>query len=365
MAKMGELKMPYLYGEPQKAYETPMEWENHWNAPEMESQWKRPWMYESYPKMEWELAHPGQPSYPQPPGGTTYVDCTPKGDAVGGGSAAPCYSGINCGKWAFTCAHRITLFGVPQSFGWIQNLQQNNNDTVVVTVCWDEAARAAKSRLGITATGPNGWTYTSLVDMQNCCPDKEVCGATCNRCPSLSIGYTSQQMSCSSTQILTAGGGAGKYEWSVSGGGTVSPSKGGSTIFTASSSNEDCLSNPTITLKDCCGIKATVKLAVNCDADAGPASIHVWYYAEWEGIYAQYYNCAGTAGASAACCGGDNYPAQCDPLCCCGSSDCTIYAPCKDAVLGCDCSTRYVDVRTTEMKTAGCCPKQLLVGYPA
>jgi hypothetical protein len=374
MAKSGELKMPYLYGEARSAYETPMEWENHYDAPETESQWKQPYKYESYPKMEWELAWPGQAPYPQPPGGTIYIDCEPKGDAVGGGATDPCYSGINCGQWAFTCAHRITKFEVPQSFGWIQSIKYGANDTVIVTVCWDEAARAAGAKLGIHAIGPNGFDYVSYVDMQNCCPDKSVCSKVCGYCAALVLSYSSQQMTCtggSSTQALSASGGGGKYTWSLSGGGKLSKTKGPTTVYTAPTTNENCVSNPTITLRDCCGIQKTLKIAVTCvtggtaynvlsDTQGGGGCVHV--------IQQKTYGCAGETGATIGC---DSCDCQTCSNCCCTAAPWECNLPCSGfsctqaaLIARCNsCSTCTLgihDIRTAQQKTDGCCPVALL-----
>src|SRR4030043_2016560 len=262
----GEFKQPYLYGEGKTALETPMQAEVYSSAPEMESQWKQPWRSDSYPKMEAELAWPGMPSYKLPPG--TYGpggDCTPVGDAIGGGSVDPCQPGLNCGQWVWNCAHKIKSFLVVQNFGFIQNITYGANDTVTVTVCWNEGDRAAGRKVGPKAVLANGKDVVSTADMSACCPDKAVCTKACGKCAVLAItGYSSQQMSCSGTQSLTATGGGGKYKWSFTGGGSLSKSSGASVVYTAPATNAECANNPTVTLTDCCGTTTSLQFAVNC-----------------------------------------------------------------------------------------------------
>lgn len=369
MAKAGELKMPYLYGEARDALETVMQWEKYSEAPEMESQWKQPWMYESYPKMEAEFSGPQTPSYPQPPGGTPFVDCEPKGDAVGGGSVDPCQSGINCGQWVFTCAHRITNFNVPQSFGWIQSIKYGPNDTVTVTVCWDEAARAAGAKLGIHAIGPNGYDYVSYVDLQNCCPDKAICPKVCGGCAAVSMAHSTHQMSINETQTLTASGGGGKYTWSFSGGGTLSKTKGPTTVYTAPASNTNCLLNPTITLKDCCGKSTHIDIAVS--AVAGGIAYKTLYDTYGDGcvhaINQAALGCKGELDSTIGCDSCD-YGTACENCCqfvagigCPQQGFCCTQAALIARCSGCaTCAIGTYDLRTEEQKTLGCCPAALL-----
>src|SRR4030042_6858299 len=80
------------------------------------------------------------------------------------------------------------------------------------------------------------------------------------------INYTNQTMSVGSSQDLSASGGCPPYNWSLSGGGTLTPSGGDNTsaTYVAPASNANCTDNPTITLTDCCRNAAGIQIAVNC-----------------------------------------------------------------------------------------------------
>src|SRR4030042_1736231 len=73
-------------------------------------------------------------------------------------------------------------------------------------------------------------------------------------------------MSCGATQNLAASVGCPPYTWSLSGGGTLTPSGGDNTsaTYTAPASNPNCANNAMITLTDCCRNIAEIKIAVNC-----------------------------------------------------------------------------------------------------
>jgi len=73
-------------------------------------------------------------------------------------------------------------------------------------------------------------------------------------------------MSCGASQNLSASGGCPPYNWSLSGGGTLTPSGGGNTsaIYVAPASNPNCANNAMITLTDCCRNIVDIQLAVNC-----------------------------------------------------------------------------------------------------
>jgi hypothetical protein len=108
----------------------------------------------------------------------------------------------------------------------------------------------------------------------------------------LSIGYTSLMMECSEGQNFSANGGIGPYEWSLAGGGTLTQSDDGSSAsYTAPASNAGCAFNPTITVTDCCGDSADIKIAVNCYTPDEIAYNEQW--ANWPGIcgWADCYGC--------------------------------------------------------------------------
>jgi hypothetical protein len=89
----------------------------------------------------------------------------------------------------------------------------------------------------------------------------------------LKINYTSLLMSCGASQNLSASGGCPPYSWSLSGGGTLTPSGGGNTsaTYVAPASNSNCANNAMITLTDCCRNTADIQLAVNCYTGAATA----------------------------------------------------------------------------------------------
>ena len=375
--KKGEFQQPYLYGEGKAALDTLMQAEVYVEFQEMQSQWKQPWKADSYPKMEYEWIGPLQQSYPQPPG--NYMpsgDCTPKGDAIGGGLPSLCQPGISCGQWVFSCAHNITSFSVVQDFGWIQSVKYGPNDTVIVTVCWNETDRLAGRKVGPKGTLNNGKDISATIDLKKC----EAPCKTCPGTPLLSIGYTSQQMSVNGTQALTASGGGGSYTWSMSGGGTLSKSSGASTTYTAPATNANCTYNPTLTVTDCCKNTATLKIAVNQYTTPADAYSHYFCANYCTGpcpppnptkyTYAsvgkrQEYTCTGAAWGTAGTCGTCSFTCW-STVCyssfspsCTGDSE----TVCNTAMSqNCPGKTQdtYYDDRTDAMKTGGCCPAKLL-----
>ncbi len=82
----------------------------------------------------------------------------------------------------------------------------------------------------------------------------------------LEIDYTNLQMSCGGSQNLSASGGCPPYTWSLSGGGTLTPSGGDNTnaTYVAPGNNANCTDNPTIILTDCNRNIAGIWIAVNC-----------------------------------------------------------------------------------------------------
>ena len=198
------------------------------------------------------------------------------------------------------------------------------------------------------------------------------------------IGYTSLVMSCGASQTLTAGGGCGPYSWSVSGGGSLNKTIGQEVIYTAPATNPNCTSNPTITLTDCCGSSANLKLAVNCyTADQALRYCDVLVcmscFYNSGGCWAQHtfgrwiYNCSGVLSSSAfwpnptfacqetmmytGCCEG--WPNCSDDLDCSASGMCS--GLCNNPPQLCKILR---DMRTTDMKNEGCCPINPLTGLP-
>jgi len=340
---------PYLYDNYQQSVNTTMERSFYRTAPELESQFKKPYLKGSHPQSEWEFSFPEFPFYPNPfwiPGGG-FPDCKVSGSTAGT-AKDPCDPAVSCSRWLFSCAHKIVKFGVSSKCGWIEAVEYQPGDLVVVTVCWDEGCRSKGSKVGPKAVLANGTDVVAgnFMDMSNCCNDKIN--------PVIS-GY-SQQMSCSGTQTLTASGGNGPpYRWSViAGSGTVSPSTSTTTTYTAPSTNPNCANNPTIQLKDKCGRTKTVQFAVNC-------------YALGVRAYRRNY-CEGS---------GSNCWLWQENLDCAGVSlglqfaeGCTVYHayPCSDGACQywfqneCtpSCSLGYEDLRSAAQIAGGCCPAALL-----
>jgi len=202
----------------------------------------------------------------------------------------------------------------------------------------------------------------------------------------MSIGYTSLLMSCGGSQTLTGSGGCGPCSWSLSGGGTLVPISPGScqAIYTAPSTNPGCSGangNPTITLTDCCGSSASLKLAVNCYT-ANETAYGEKQYTPTHSDCGWNWDCGGAYKCGVArslymyrCDGvykGVNHQGNIGWKLCTGPcpnpcgflpgdifnlSTCTnFYEPwgCGD----------YEDQRTQAMKDAGCCPINPLTGLP-
>jgi hypothetical protein len=181
------------------------------------------------------------------------------------------------------------------------------------------------------------------------------------------ISYTSPQMQTGATQTLTATGTdpLKSYSWYVSaGGGSVSPSTGTSTTYTAPATNANCTNNPTIQLKCGSNVCATVSLAVNASSDTSWAT-EIWYdMACWQAgfwncsAWHNVYYCSGTAVGSPYPCGAGAQSAI-------GCSDC--YA--TPTLPACSSGGKTInqlialspiDNRSDALKLAGCCPWTVL-----
>ncbi len=259
-----------------------------------------------------------------------------------------------CSAYLFECCSRIArFFSSDLNITGKQNLE---NDQCVIYVC----SAPDKDSLALKFIGPDGKIDIAKLTRE-CCPQNEACAGKCDGCPPPTIGYISQQMACSGTQVLThSGGGAGGvYTWSTDYG-TFSAPSGNSVTFTAPAANAECAYNPTITLTDCCGHTGTLKIAVNCNgaavdaAQAFTATDTLCYASAGDNCTCirkcPVYRCdnsvqtngncgAGVCGATVVCT--QSYP----PLVC---------SPTCSPVIG------VHDNRTSTMKSNGCCPAILL-----
>jgi hypothetical protein len=373
-------KKPWLFGEYEKMQTTIDEAELYLGSgiKEEESQFKKPYLAVDHPASENKFNPPGEPVWPPgpyyPPSGPPGYNCQPAGQGIGGGALNPCVPQMSCGQWAWTCAHRITKFGVVQNNGHIQSVQYQANDVVVVTVCWDEGGTAGKTMKGTLVTTDDGAVWSSQVPLNCLGPGADPLCTSCLDCVgpthTPNILYTSQQMQTGGTQDLSATlGGGGPYTWQIiSGGGTLATTKtayGEDNLYTAPATNANCSLNPTIKVTDYCGNSATLKLAINqysndtINASDLPLCTHIGSACN-STITHHYKSCSGTVLTSPACGGG-----TCDYWMngtCCGDAPCTYHCnSCADisAITGCPYGS-VIDVRTALMKTQGCCPVALL-----
>ncbi|HOI72876.1 MAG TPA: RHS repeat-associated core domain-containing protein [Syntrophales bacterium] len=195
------------------------------------------------------------------------------------------------------------------------------------------------------------------------------------------IGYETQQMQVGATQALTVTGARpeASYRWRVaSGGGTLSATTEASVVYTAPSSNPDCVNNPVITLSSDGATCDTLQIAVH------GAGTNDWYYPVSKVGAVEV--CREHADHTALCrawIGCDGNPSEnCRPLgpnCgmtsfFCNSHGWFLTRPCNSESApynippGTYCSgsmgPTYKDIRTPMMKANGCCPAALLPAEP-
>ena len=352
------LKKPWLFTEAKRVEQSVSEKEIYFTGGlEKESQFKKPYLANNHPESELLFTPPGK----TPPDRTALPgpgDCQPVGDAVGGG-APPCQPEVSCGQWVWTCAHRITKFSVMQGNGWLQSIQYGGNDTVTVTVCWNEGDTVEGKVIGSLVETPTGAVFKAAKNFDACkptCPSKASGCTLCTTCPIPVIGYTSKQMSVGATQALThaSGGSGGPYTWAANYG-TFDTPVGTSVNYTAPASNANCSANPIITLTDCCGSQGVLFLAVNQWSDTSAIAWRKCCVVQAGPNYCiTDYTCLGVL--SGRIFGGDwnSLCLICDANC--GSSKgcygptgaCTIYG------------VGPGDLRTAAMIAGGCCPQQML-----
>jgi len=214
----------------------------------------------------------------------------------------------------------------------------------------------------------------------------------------LAINYSSLSMSCGGSQNLSASGGCPPYNWSLFGGGTLTPSGGDNTsaTYVAPASNPNCNNNPMIILTDCYRMSASISLAVNCvtndnvaliQADMLKLCCYKHTYPSCAGmqyqsnyvLYCRKWTCDGRLIYDEDWCGGwtdcEAYieehcppPPPCANFCNCtpvDESGCWgSYPDCSwGGCSGAPCGT-LVDKRTQTMKDQGCCPLDPHTGVP-
>jgi YD repeat-containing protein len=191
----------------------------------------------------------------------------------------------------------------------------------------------------------------------------------------LTINYSSLSMSCGASQNLSALGGCPPYNWSLSGGGTLTPGGGGNTsaTYVAAASNPNCANNAMIILTDSCRNMADIQLAVNCYSDYDAIleqgceccdpyfdGWNWWHPGNW---WTRKWGCSG------------NLKAECisNPGCAIHTAGECVAGVCDNPTYGCytnQCGGKlyfpcgFYDVRTADMKTQGCCPINPTTGLP-
>src|SRR4030067_606709 len=78
----------------------------------------------------------------------------------------------------------------------------------------------------------------------------------------LTIDNPDLSMSFNASQVLSPLGGCPPYNWSLSGGGTLTPNQNGTATYVAPASNNNCANNAMITLTDQCRNIMDIQIAV-------------------------------------------------------------------------------------------------------
>ncbi len=300
------------------------------------------------------------------------------------------WSWISMNLW--TRSPSSEVFGC-QPFEWtltgIGNLYPNENGIIAqyLIPTGDFIARDCHDQIIINVHDRCGTSESVL--FESCCDGEPA---------AVSIGYTLLTMPCSASQTLTAWGGCAPYGWSFSGGGTLVPSEDTlSALYTAPATNVNCTFNPIFTLTDCCGSSGELKLAVNCYTDndiaikrreeacsyclcygypgdcyEGKCLVSTGYstLSSWD------WNCANTL-LSYTVWNYAGFTLTHEPDCFSNLPDCIYQIDCSYCLTQCaggcadDASLPGLepgcgvnDIRTDEMKAAGCCPVNHLTGLP-
>jgi len=270
-------------------------------------------------------------------------------------------------KWY---THKNKPGGAPIPDDPIVSWSVTGNAVIVASSIWGACVKVNEDAtegdiVRITATTKSGDTCNS---------SGWISDDDCWNCSMSTISYTTLGMAVDETQDLSVAGAGPKftYGWSLaSGGGSLSDATGQTTTYTAPSTNANCVNNPTITLSCDGDIVDSITIAVNASAILYKAYENTWITgtAGYDCSYSPY-SCPGQY------CGPLTYFTcaiyRCDNTL---HSDCDKYV-CEYADPGgvwedkghCNTPTYcgagkplgITDIRTEEMKTAGCCPEALI-----
>jgi hypothetical protein len=259
---------------------------------------------------------------------------------------------------------------------------------------------------GVKWTAPNTWAgcpssvtvYFEDSEGRKGCYElkrKAITECCCGEPPDLLISYTTLAMQCGQDQTLIinpASPGCPPYSWSLTGGGSLNVEEGDQVVYSAPLTNDDCSLNPSISVEDNCGTVCTVQLAVNCYtpndlafkesvvvAGSGPPNLCSGIMCGPWGAYMYRLLCFYGRGYNRYNCKsiylGQTWPGTanakiCSPLGGTCPEPCSVY---PGLFWNCTTDTEYsesdycgkvTDVRTPEMKAAGCCPINPETGLP-
>lgn len=328
------------------------------------SEFKKPYAEDDYGAMEYggDVQIPPWKFTPINPDEGFDPGCKPRCIGAGGGGWQDCKDD-DCAVFIFECCSKIKGFGCGNCK--VDVVRNQQNDQCTVRVC------SAKGKDSLEIKYDTAEEKLTATQGRNCCTEVTT-----------TIGHTSHQMTCGGTQALTATPGVDKadcYAWSItSGGGSLSSNTGKSVVYTAPATNAECANNPTIRLTNGKGNSATLNLALNCVA--GDVST-VWYNTcgdvttECPGVT------GGCAGIAWCCffnvtqlryhCDGTVHSNVTQQACTQGNPVCPRPGGCDCGVGAYSCENiciasyggppyTYLDKRTAQQKTDGCCPAQLL-----
>lgn len=193
--------------------------------------------------LDWAVAHPGEifPKCEDLQIGQSDDDFCPNGQisfSVSNG-VNPAITGMTCGE-----LYAPMIWQAPAIWG-------DCPEEVIIYFTDDD--------------GRKGCGYLHRMTEIECC---------CEINPELEISYTALTMGCGAEQELGINPdahGCAPYSWELDGDGSISETEGETTIYTSPESNPQCVSRPTITLRDGCGNSAAIQLAINCYSGAAMA----------------------------------------------------------------------------------------------